>query len=143
MPRKAEKSEVRIAFGKRLREILAEKGWSQADLARRASTLLPDPGRDIGRDMISNYINGVTLPRADSLHAIAKALDMSPKDLLSDEAPIIARAVGSGRPLTDRRLLRVEEVGDGTVLVAFNRVLPGPVADRVVAALVKALGDTQ
>jgi len=72
---------VRREFSRRLRLALSEKGWNQSELARRASKFMAD-GK-LGKDLISRYVKGETLPNPPSLNAICKALDKQPNDLVS------------------------------------------------------------
>jgi transcriptional regulator with XRE-family HTH domain len=79
---------VKNEFARRLEERRNAKGWNQSELARRATEHLPIAaegqklGHKIGRDQISHYSRGVSLPRPETLEAIAKALGCEPSDLL-------------------------------------------------------------
>lgn len=68
-------------FGRRLASLIAERGWNQSDLARRAG---------IGRDAVSTYIRGRSYPEPKNLTKLAKALDMSPAALLPN---VVASAI--------------------------------------------------
>lgn len=73
-PQKAE-------FARLLGKKMEDRGWNQSDLARAAEKFLPK-GQKFRRDNIHVYLNQVALPRPKQLIAIAKALDMSPEELL-------------------------------------------------------------
>lgn len=59
-------------FGKRLYKALLDKGWNQSDLARAAN---------VGRDSISQYVRGKTVPTPQNLKKIAGCLSLDETDL--------------------------------------------------------------
>lgn len=59
-------------FSNNLQRMMSDCGMSQSDLARAADT---------GRDNISSYVRGKTLPRPQAARAIAKALKVDINDL--------------------------------------------------------------
>ena len=63
---------TRAEFGKRLGNLIRKKGWSQSELARRAK---------IGRDSISQYVRGRSVPSPIFLEKICKALNTKPDEL--------------------------------------------------------------
>jgi transcriptional regulator with XRE-family HTH domain len=69
------------AFGRMLRKLMTDKSMSGAELARQATKLLP-AGKTIGRDNISWYLNGRSMPTPPYLNAIAKVLDTNPQFLV-------------------------------------------------------------
>lgn len=74
-------------FGDRIRNLLMERGWNQAELARQAGKFL-DKG--MGRDNISIYVNGRSFPGGPHLYALACAFNMEPADLLPNVAHTVA-----------------------------------------------------
>lgn len=64
---------IKADFARRLQGALNSKGWNQSDLARAA---------DIGRDSVSVYLRGKSLPGPKHLTSISKALGVEPDDLL-------------------------------------------------------------
>jgi transcriptional regulator with XRE-family HTH domain len=95
---------IRLEFGRTLQRHLNERGWTQAELARRMAPLMK--GSRIGRDNISKYIRGKVLPLPPALEAMAKVLEVEPNDLLpsratrataGEHAPIGLRDLGDGR----------------------------------------------
>ena len=62
----------RQEFGKRLMHFLVQKGWKQSDLSRKTG---------LGRDSISQYVNGKTVPSPQSLRKMSDALQTSPEEL--------------------------------------------------------------
>lgn len=71
---------------------MADRGWSQADLARAAEKHLPK-GEEFRRDNVSVYVNEVALPRPKQLNALAKALGMTPADLMPGASGTTGAAV--------------------------------------------------
>ena len=59
-------------FGKRLYKALLDKGWNQSDLARAAG---------VGRDSISQYVRGKTVPTPQNLKKIAQSVGLNEADL--------------------------------------------------------------
>lgn len=77
-----------------------ELGWSQQDMADRASAFLP-AGSPLTQTTLSRMLNGAVSLRIELVEAIAKALDMKLSALCrlaEGEMPRSARAV----PVTDR-----------------------------------------
>ena len=104
---------IRKEFAKRLQAALNDKGWNQAELARRVAKLLPD--RRIGRDNISKYVRGIVLPLPFMLAAICKVLEMESRDLLparmtrastEEQSPVRVRDLDGDRAWVDIRISR-------------------------------------
>lgn len=81
---------VRRAFAHRLYTLMVAKGWNQSDLARALTT---EMGKNFGKDNVSNYVRGVSLPTGPRLLAIAKVFDVAPEDLV----------VAAGRPSAESK----------------------------------------
>lgn len=63
-------------FSEWLRKILQEKGWTEADLARKSGII---------RQTINNYTNGrINKPDEDVLQAIAHALRLPPEEVFRE-----------------------------------------------------------
>ncbi|MEM9341752.1 MAG: helix-turn-helix transcriptional regulator, partial [Pseudomonadota bacterium] len=110
-------------FATRIKAEMAQRGWSQSELADRASRFLPK-GHKIQRYSINNYVKETALPRDAFLLAIAKALGTTPEDLLPERGlrPKDAAAL----PTTD-----VRDTGDGMAFLRLNRRVPWPVAVEI------------
>lgn len=67
-----EEVEAKRAFGRRLLQAMRERGWNQSELARRC---------DIGRDSVSNYVNGKVMPSRSTIILMADKLGMPVKEL--------------------------------------------------------------
>jgi transcriptional regulator with XRE-family HTH domain len=104
---------IRTQFARRLQAALLDKGWNQAELARRMGPLLRN--RRLGRDNISKYVRGKVLPTPLALDAMAKVLGVKPTDLL----PV--RASSTERP---PQLYRGLEADHTMCWVQINLALP-------------------
>jgi len=104
---------IRMEFARRLQAALSERGWTQAELARRTAPLLKHSR--LGRDNISKYVRGKVLPLPPSLEAMAKVLEMKPSELLPARA---APAAGAEYPP-----LSAQDVGEGRVWLSVNRTV--------------------
>lgn len=112
-------------FGRRLSSQLVKKGWSQAELVRRANAKAPK-GMRIGPDSVSNYINGKYMASNSHLKVLAEALDVEPSDLLPASG---VREAGESLPP-----INVQQVGDGAWL-KVNQYVPWPIALKILALL--------
>ena len=118
----APKDAVKAEFGRRLQHRIAELGWNQSELGRRAEAYLPD-GEMFGRDNVSGYIRGLSLPGPVKLRALAQALDCEIADLIPS----------SGVPSVDNRHppLEVKDSGDGRAWIRINQAVDWPVALQI------------
>lgn len=66
------RQQAKVDFGRRLQRATAKKAWRQIDLARHSG---------IGKDSISNYIKGKSVPTRESIERLAASLGVSPHDL--------------------------------------------------------------
>ncbi len=64
---------ARVAFGRRVRAVRTERGWSQEELADRAG---------LHRTYISSLERGQRNVSLENIRHLADALDVSPGDLL-------------------------------------------------------------
>lgn len=117
------KSPVRVEFGRKLHRLMLDKGWTQAELARRASEYAE---KEIGRYSVSCYTRGITLPRPDHLNALARAFDIPPRDLLPTRGAPIDEAPSP---------LDLKDVGDGRVHLRVNQILDWQTAIKIMAIL--------
>jgi transcriptional regulator with XRE-family HTH domain len=107
---------------------MRDKGFTQAELTARAQAHMP-PGKKITPDSISSYIRGLKLPRPERLHALAKALGVSPESLLEEDQLHTRRPPphrGSGSrpyPHEERSRVSMVEVGNGKVALYLEREL--------------------
>jgi transcriptional regulator with XRE-family HTH domain len=105
--------DVRTEFARRLSQCLAEKGWNQSELARRASEHLSD-GK-VSRDNVSCYVRAISLPGPKYLGAISKALGVTPSDLIPKR---MTRSVDDQSPAAEIRTME-----DGKVWLRVNQAV--------------------
>ena len=84
-------------FGNRLYTIMLERNMSQSDLARAAG---------LGRDSISTYVRGRSVPAPSSLQKLAKALNVDAEELYPNYS---ANAAAIDEPM-----LQFKQVNDGS-----------------------------
>lgn len=98
----------KLEFGRRLMQLMLDKGWNQSDLARAAG---------LGRDAISTYVRGRSFPEPRSLRSLADALGTNTETLLpnsvvmaidADTAPMLEIKQAAGHP--DRVFIRVNRM---------------------------------
>jgi transcriptional regulator with XRE-family HTH domain len=124
---------VRVEFARRLQAAMLEKGWNQSELARQASLFVH--GGRFGRDNISMYVRGLSLPTPAHLNAVAKALGKSPDDLLP------TRGVQSARNVNPP--LEMRQAGEDRVWISINQVVDFQTALKLLQVLKQADVDHQ
>lgn len=65
-------------FQYRLQKALSDKGITASELSRLSG---------VGKSDISNYINGVYIPKQDKCYMLARALDVDPGWLMTGDEP--------------------------------------------------------
>jgi transcriptional regulator with XRE-family HTH domain len=108
-----------------LQRAFTHKGWNQSELARRAAVYVPEGG--MGRDVISTYVRGKSLPGPIHLTAICKALGVEPDDLLPSRG---MPSAGADSPPLDMR-----DIGEGKVWLRINQSVDWSVAVRIINVL--------
>lgn len=124
--RQVEKQLVRTEFARRLSRQIVLKGWSQADLSRRAQELAPE-GVRIGPDSISHYLNGRYMPSPSHMNVLSKALGVDVLELL----PV------KGVPEAGESLppIGVQDLNNGSAWLRINQAVPWPLAVKVLDLL--------
>lgn len=117
---------ARVEFARRLSKQLVLKGWNQSRLAVEALKFSP-PGVTMGRDKVSNYVRAKNLPTPVHLKVLCDALSCKPEDLIPSRGRREAGETAQIAELTD--------MGQGTVWLRINEVVPWPVALQVMALL--------
>jgi transcriptional regulator with XRE-family HTH domain len=122
-----------LEFGRRLQRAMIAKNWSQSELARRANAMLPPPapgqiqGKEFRRDLVSHYVRGQHMPSPASLAAMARALGVTPADLMPQEGII----GGDPSPFA------MQTLSDGRVSLHVNRTVSSETAMKVAALLLQ------
>lgn len=106
----------RREFARRLASALIERGWSQTELASRASELMP-PGQKLEKYSVSVYVSGKSFPEPMRLDAICRALGVPPSSLVPGYE-------GIGRLSGGARSLEVSDAGDGMMWLIVHKRLP-------------------
>ena len=116
-------------FAKRLYHALLERGMTQSDLAKKVWNEYRVDTRGyetvVGKDRVSSWIRGRSMPEPHNLIRIAKALNMTPEDLapnltasaIEQEAPEIQITVIHNHP--------------NKVLVKLNKIVPFDIATKI------------
>ncbi len=121
----APKNVVRKEFAKRLQNAMLALDWSQSELARQAAKHSPN-GR-FGRDNVSAYVRGISLPGPLHLKALAKALRVTPESLLPHRGvPSVERE----NPAVD-----IRDAGQGKAWLRINQAVERQDALRIMQIL--------
>lgn len=123
MVRKTENTEARRAdVAARIRRLRTARGWRQAELARQAALHMPEG--NFGRSLVSKYENAEVLPSVVNVAAMAKALGVSPEEVMPSN-PAISEAM----PLGVKADATV--VDSDTVHVRVNQRLPAALGYKI------------
>jgi transcriptional regulator with XRE-family HTH domain len=117
------RSSTKDEFAKRLYEALEKKGWNQSQLARYAG---------LGRDAISTYIRGRSIPSPSSLNKLAQVLGCRPEELMPNYFEKAAEEQ------TAKMELREIHGEDGYMWLKVNMRLPKATALRVLMLINEA-----
>ena len=90
-------------FGKRLFSLMLEKGMNQSDLARSSG---------LGRDSISTYVRGRSVPTPQNLVRLAESLGVSSIDLYPNYD---ANAAAIEEPV-----FQIKQINDGSGIMWLN-----------------------
>ena len=111
-------------FAKTLNKKMMEKGWTQSDLSRASG---------VGRDSISNYIRGKTVPTPQNLQKLADALGVDGADLYPNFS---LKASALDMPAVQTRILPSDPK---FMYLEVNCKLPTDVALEIQALITKSL----
>lgn len=103
-------------FGRRLYELMIKQGMNQSDLARAAK---------LGRDSISTYVRGISLPDPVNLQKLADALGVSREELLPN---IVESAADREHPAME---IKMAHGDSGHVWVRINRQVKTETATKI------------
>jgi transcriptional regulator with XRE-family HTH domain len=106
-------------FGRRLLSAIERQGITQAELARRTG---------LGRDSISQYTRGKTIPKSRSLLSMAKILQLRPDELY----PHHSLDVMDNEDLPQ---LEIRQEADGMMFLSVNQKVPMETAMEIMSLL--------
>lgn len=127
--------DIKRQLARNLQRALAERGWSGAELARRAQMYTPKGS--FGRDSVSKYLRERTLPNATHLSAMAQALGIEPDELLPNTMAVRLASRPAAEPSVS-----LETAKNGTAHLRVNERVPIDVALEVVRLIRKATSET-
>jgi transcriptional regulator with XRE-family HTH domain len=114
--------EWRTRIGRRLSELRALKGWSQAELCRRA--------RDrVGKTQLSNYEQGIRMPGPEEASILGAALGESPAHILCLDDDMPALSKNEAKLINDLRALPERDraaYADKIAALALAHKMPVP-----------------
>lgn len=125
-PAAAPVAQVKAEFARRLQRLLVDRAWNQSELARRAA-LHMDDGK-FGRDNVSGYVRGLSLPGPIRLNALCKAFGV----------PADALLPGGTMPSVDRKApppLDISDAGEGTAWLCVNQAVSWDKALKIMQIL--------
>lgn len=117
LPRDAVKKEM----AKRLQNLLLEKGWNQSDLARYAAKYMSS--NKFGRDNVSAYVRGISLPGPKHLKALAAALGVAPSEIVPEN---MLSPLENNIPT-----LEITDIGHGLAWLRANRAVKWTTALKI------------
>lgn len=122
---------IRLEFARKLRRLMADKGWNQAALAREMTRFAPD-GVAIERYNVNRWVTGRGMPTDNNLSYIAKAFGIAEADLTTYSGPSVVNP-NPGQPP-----MRVTMAEDGEhAFVTINQLVPMAAALEILNLLQK------
>lgn len=116
--------EARLShMAERLNRLSIEKNLSQADLSRITK---------LGRDSMSRYFRGMTIPDTLSLVALARALGTEPREL---DPGATAATLPSMTEIAPAMSIREDPAAPGWSFVQINRRMPSALAARIMGLI--------
>ena len=122
----ATKDQLRREFAKRLQAELKDRGWSQSDLARKMFGQTKGGGAK-GRDNVSGYCLGRSLPTARHLKMLCDALGAKESDLIPEGLEAASRLHGAP--------FRMEATAEGKVWLDVHQEVPIALALKIAQLL--------
>lgn len=107
-------------FGRRLYQLMLQRGWTQSELARQS---------DLPRDSISVYVRGKSLPTPASLQKLAEALSVKPEELLPNH---VESAIDSDTPALE---IKVSPNAPNIAWLRVNRLVTVATALKITELL--------
>lgn len=122
----------REAFGRKLQGMLVERGMTAAELSREVTRHLP-AGKKMGRDVITRYTTGRSIPTPINLKAMARALNVDPNMMIPRDYASRPGEPSGPSTLTPLRLrdVRTNTTDDGMMNLMVNVHLPRAVGWKI------------
>jgi transcriptional regulator with XRE-family HTH domain len=114
-------------FARRLTDFMVKQRLNQSELARRATSFMPK-GEEVSRDRVSNYVNANQLPGPKITEALARALHVSPEELLPAQ-----HIIRSAR--RNEATFSLTGTADGQARIVLNQEVPFDVALKITELL--------
>lgn len=111
---------TRQEFGRNLFKLMTDAGMNQSELGRAAN---------VGRDRISNYVNGKAFPTPPIMQRLAIALDVTNETLLPN---IVKEAMDSEYPAIE---LRQASGHENKAWLRVNRSMSFATAAKIIALI--------
>lgn len=118
------------SFGRRLQQLLDQKGWNYSDLARKVwGRTTTKSGYEVAknRDRISVYVSGKAIPDARNLKKIADVLGVEVADLAPER---VGDAFDRQNPDVS-----LTSVAGGKAFLRINKIVPMSLAVKIVAMI--------
>lgn len=125
-PADSSTGEAKVEFARRLQQRMRAKGFTQTDLANRASERMPGDAV-IGKDSISLYIRGKSFPGPTRVQALADALGTTAEELIPTRG--VKTAEGAHPSVA------VKEAEDGQAWIRINKKVKWTTAVKVLELL--------
>lgn len=123
------KKTIRAEFAARLKIALKEKNWSNAELARRASSYTLKGY--VSKSSIGIYCKGIHLPNERTLLAISSALGLDPSSLL----PTRKMAASIPSTANDKTNFEIRPAGNGRVWLYVDQAVHPEIALKITKIL--------
>lgn len=119
-------SAAKAFFARKLQDLLTQKDWTQADLARRVSEFRPGKG-PLDRSSVSKYLSGAAYPSRATLETLAGVFGISVEELIAPKGLVQAgmtREIQSWETLDrDKVSIRIQKVVPKSVALAVWKLL--------------------
>ena len=107
---------TKMEFAKRVYRLMLNKGWHAAELARQAG---------LERAAIGTYLHGKTFPSPTNLAALAKALGVTPEELLPNT---VESAIDEDNPSFE---IKASDNAPGLAWLRINRLVTMETATKI------------
>lgn len=121
-------------FSKRLRQLMVDQGINGAELARKASQYREG---EMPRQLISQYLNGTTIPDQVNLNALAKAFKIPAAYLLQKPQHLATGEVEVALP-SEKQNVGYSMDDSGAMKLNIVATVPREIGQQIIALLQQA-----